>query len=63
MNPTDEARLDWGEDGPDENDVLADNEQLAAENARLRVEIRNLREELDSVRRAYDDHPGLGSRW
>lgn len=63
MNPTDEARLDWAEDGPDESDVLADNEQLAAENARLRVEVRDLREELTAVRNAYDSHPALGGRW
>lgn len=36
MNPCDEARLDWSEDGPDEDDVLADNERLASENKALR---------------------------
>lgn len=37
MNPCDEARIDdWDDDGPNESDVLDDNERLAAENKVLR---------------------------
>lgn len=42
MNANDEARLDWSEDGPDEGDVLADNERLAAENETLRARVAEL---------------------
>jgi hypothetical protein len=38
MNPTDEARIEeWDDNGPDEADVLDDNERLAEEVEYLRV--------------------------
>jgi hypothetical protein len=43
VNDADEARLDWDEDGPDESDVLADNERLDAEVKRLGRKLANVR--------------------
>lgn len=48
MNDTDQARIeDWSEDGPDESDVLADNEVLAGENARLNAAIERMSAVID----------------
>lgn len=58
MNPTDEARLDWDEGGPDENDVLADNEVLATENARLNAEVDRLDRLVGKLRAERDEAVG-----